>query len=128
MPTLEDAAALALALPGVTEGVRYGKSAWFVGKACFAWERPLTQADLERWGEALAPEGPLVGLSTADLGEKEAILAEGRPGVFTITHFDGYPAVLVALSAVGRKDLKELITDAWLSVAPAELTADRLQP
>jgi hypothetical protein len=128
VPSLEDAAALALALPGVTEGVRYGHPAWLVGKHTFAWERPLTKADIKRWGEAPLPAGPLLGLSTADLGEKQAILAEGLPGVFTISHFDGYPAVLVELRAVRRKALKVLITDAWLSVAPAELTADRLQP
>ncbi|MCU1588325.1 MAG: hypothetical protein JWN31_1818 [Frankiales bacterium] len=127
MPTLADAAAVALALPGATEGVRYRNRAWFVGKTCFAWERPLSKADIKRYGEAPLPEGPLLGVTTGDLGEKEAVLSAGRPGVFTIAHFEGYPAVLIALKAVRTSDLRELVTDAWLCCAPPDLAQDFLR-
>jgi hypothetical protein len=50
--------------------------------------------------------------------EKEAVLAENRPGFFTIPHFDGYPAVLIQLRRVGSRLLRETITDGWLACAP----------
>jgi hypothetical protein len=122
VPNLADAAAIALALPGVTEGLRYGNPCWQVGGKAFAWERPLTKADIKRYGDQPVPTGPLLGVTTGDLGEKEAVLAASSPGVFTIPHFDGYAAVLVELRAVRKTDLRELITDAWLCCAPAELS------
>ncbi len=33
-------------------------------------------------------------------------------------HYDGYPAVLVRLPALGEDELRELITDAWRCQAP----------
>jgi hypothetical protein len=37
--TIDDAAAIALELPEVTEHERHGGRTWFVGKKAFAWER-----------------------------------------------------------------------------------------
>jgi hypothetical protein len=128
MAALDEAARIALGLPEVHEGRRYGNRAWFVGRACFVWERPLSKADLKRLGDAPVPPGALLGVVMADLGEKEAVLAEGRTGVMTIAHFDGYPAVLLVLEQVGVEDLSELITDAWLCSAPAALVASFTQP
>lgn len=122
MPTLADAAAIALGLPEVIEGVRYGNRARQVDALTFAWERPLTKADIKRYGTEPVPEGPLLGVTTGDLGEKEAVLSVGRPGVFTIAHFEGAPAVLIQLAVVRKKDLRELITDAWLCCAPQALS------
>jgi hypothetical protein len=56
-----------------------------------------------------------------DLEEKDAVLAAGKRGVFTITHFDGYPAVLIQLKAVGTRVLRDAIVDGWLAAAPAAL-------
>ena len=44
-------------------------------------------------------------------------------GVFTIPHFNGYPAVLIALDAVSRQDLRDLLVGAWLAYAPAALVS-----
>jgi hypothetical protein len=41
--------------------------------------------------------------------------------VFTIPHFDGYPALLVQLSGTNTRVLDELIVDAWLVQAPPAL-------
>ncbi|WP_275002554.1 hypothetical protein [Promicromonospora iranensis] len=87
MATYDDVARLALALPETSEGTSYRHRAWSVGRKAFAWERPFTRADLERYGDDPVPGGPIVGVRVEDLGEKEAILAEGRPGFFTIQHF-----------------------------------------
>jgi hypothetical protein len=112
---------MALALPEVTEGLRHGHRTWSVGKRAFAWERPFSKADLRRFGDATPPTGPVLAVSVADLGEKEAVLAAGDEAFFSIAHFDGYPAVLVALDLVARPALQAALEDGWAAVAPPAL-------
>jgi hypothetical protein len=103
-------------LDHVTQGARYGQSTWFVNGRAFAWDRPYSKADLKRFGTEPPPASePILALATADLHEKEAILASGITGVFTISHFDGYAAILVELSAIGKRSLRTLVTDAYRS-------------
>ena len=83
-------------------------------------------AAVKRFGDEPVPEGPLLALITDDVGERDAIVAEGRPGVFTIEHFSGYPAYLVQLDKVTRKALKVALEDAWLAVAPPALAESYL--
>jgi hypothetical protein len=125
--TLDDVAKLALALPEVTEGTRWRNRTWFAGPNGFAWERPLSKADVKRLGDAPIPGGPLLALITEDVGERDAIVAEGRPGVFVIEHFSGYPAYLVQLDKVTKKALRTAIEDAWLAAAPPELAEAHLK-
>jgi hypothetical protein len=124
MATFEDAAALAAGLPEVTEGEDkhgQGRRTWSVGGKTFAWERPFSKADIKRYGGEVPPEGPILAVRVADLAEKEAVLAGGTPGFFTIPHFNGYKGYLIQLHAVADGDLAEAITEAWLSQAPAPL-------
>lgn len=118
MATLDDAARLALALPEVSEGDRHGRRGWDVAGKGFAWERPFSKADIKRYGDVPPPDGPILAVRVADLGEKEAVLAAQPAGVFTIAHFDNYPAVLVQLDAVPEEGLRELLLDGWLACAP----------
>ena len=120
--TMRDVEAIAASLPEAEEGERHGSRTWFVAKKAFLWERGYSKADLKRFGDETPPDGPLVAIRTADLAEKEAILATGEPGVFTIAHFDGYPGLLIQLEKIRKKALRELITDAWLATAPPRLT------
>jgi hypothetical protein len=124
MVTLEDAARMALDLPQVTEDERHGHRAWSVGGKAFAWERPFSKADIRRFGDTTPPEGPILAVRVADLGEKEAVLAEQPKAFFTIPHFDGYSAVLIQLKAVTKRALGYALLDGWLACAPPTLATE----
>jgi len=117
----DDAARLANELPEVIEGLRYGHRTWFVAGKAFAWERPFSKADVRRFGEQIPPDGPILAARVFDLDHKEAVLAAGRRGFFTIPHFDGYAAVLIQLKKVSRRALEDALFDAWLACAPRAL-------
>ena len=53
-----------------------------------------------------------------DLGDKDALLQSDPAKFFTTPHYDGYPSVLVRLSAVDLDELTELLIDAWRVRAP----------
>jgi hypothetical protein len=125
--TLDDVAAMALDLPGVTEGERHGTRCWLVAGKVFAWERSFSKADIRRYGDETPPDGPILAVGVEDLGEKEAVLGARRAGFFTIPHFDGYAAVLIQLRKASGAAVKEAVTDAWLATAPATLTGGFLK-
>jgi hypothetical protein len=129
--TLDEAAEMALALPDVIEqrGGHGNRRRWKVAGKMFMWERPLTKADVRRFGEAkeTPPDGEIIGLRTDDLVEKEAILAAGTKGFFTMAHFDGFPAFLIQLKVVGKRDLRNAVLDAWLAMAPPKLAEDYMK-
>ena len=121
VPTLDDAARMAAALPEVTEGESRGNRTWSIGGKAFAWERPFSKADIRRFGNETPPDGPILAVRVGDLGEKEAVLAANSDAFFTIPHFDGYAAVLIQLRKASAAALREAITDGWLACAPATL-------
>ena len=127
MATVEDAARMATGLPEVTVGERHGNRTWFVAGKAFAWERPFSKADIRRFGEQTPPDGPILAVRVADLGEKEAILAANTDAFFTIPHFDGYSAVLIQLPEASVAALREAITDGWLACAPPKLADEYLR-
>ena len=124
MVTIHDVARIATELPEVTEGERHGQITWSVGGKVFAWERRFSKADITRFGEVTPPEGPIVAVAVADLAEKEAVLATSSPAIFTIPHFNGYPAVLIQLKTVTKRALRDAILDGWLACAPTALADD----
>jgi hypothetical protein len=88
---------MALALPGVEEGVCHGTPAFYVRRRLMLrlWED----------GETLVVRFPK---------EKRTALIEENPDVFSVTeHYRNYPAVLVNLPAVNRELLAMMIEGAW---------------
>jgi hypothetical protein len=72
MSTWRDVRRFALALPGTSEQIRSdGKSGWAVNDKLCVWERPLRPADVSALGKT-APNGPILGVRTADLEMKES--------------------------------------------------------
>ncbi|MBO0769331.1 MAG: MmcQ/YjbR family DNA-binding protein [Solirubrobacterales bacterium] len=125
----DDVARIALALPETEEGTTFGNRAWKVAHKpkpkAFAWYRPLNKSDVRALTELgrEIPEGELLGVRTDGFHHREALLNELGQWVFSIPHFDNFPAVLVKLDDVPLDVLTELLTDAWAAMAPPKLAA-----
>lgn len=64
------------------------------------------------------PYRDVLTLRLADLGVKEALLADDPGTYFTIPHLDGYPYVLIRLDRIDEQELRELIVESWMAIAP----------
>ena len=120
MATWDDVHRLVLAMPETEER---SPGNWRVKGRPLCWERPLRKSDvaaLEALG-AEVPEGAILGARVPDEGAKLALIADDPAVYFTTPHFDGYPAILVKLDAIGVPELTELIVEAWLAQAPKTL-------
>ena len=116
--TFDDVDEFARSLPGVTVGAKWGNRTWMVGRdKGFAWERPLNKADIKRFGDETPPAGEILAVRVADLDAKDALLAIAPPGFFTIPHFNGYAAVLIALRKARVRDVRAAITDAHRAIS-----------
>jgi len=124
--SLDEAARMATELPEVEEGERHGNRFWSVRGKTFAWERSFSKADIKRFGDDPVPEGPIVAVLVDDLGEKEAVLAAGHRGFFTIPHFNGYAAILIQLKSATKRPVRDALVDGWLACAPADLASNFL--
>ena len=120
MATWTDVRRIARTLPELVEETSFDRPAWKLKKKLVVWDRPLRKSDLKALGDN-APDGPILGVRTADLEMKEALLAHDPDVFFTTPHFDGYPAVLVRLGRIRVAELRDLMIEAWLEAAPAKL-------
>jgi hypothetical protein len=127
MATWEDVRRIALALPEARARDRAdGHLHLEVNGKLFVWERPLRKSDLAALGDE-APDGPILGVRTADLDAKEALLADDPAVFFTTPHFAGYPAVLVRLEVIEVDELEQLALEAWLVRAPKRVAKAYLE-
>ena len=127
MADFGDVERLVALLPDISEGTRHGHRTWAVGGQGFAWERPFSKADIKRFAGDPVPQGPILALVTDGLEDKEALLQAHHEYLFTIAHFDGYPAVLLHLASSSEKDLRESLLDAWLVHAPTGVARTYLE-
>lgn len=103
--TFETVRQLALALPGVEEGLAYGTPAFRV-KGKFLGR-------LREDGDSF-----VIKISF----DERDFLMKADPETFYITeHYSGYPAVLIRLSKVHPEELSRLIKQAWQRLAPKKL-------
>lgn len=125
--TFADVDAFAMSLPGVTAGARWSNRTWMVDGKGFAWQRPFSKADLKRFGDEAPPAGEILAVTVENLDAKDALLAMAPPGFFTIPHFNGYAAVLIALRKARTRDVRAAILDAFRAAA-SSLPAKRGAP
>lgn len=117
--TFKDVEKIVAKLPGVTVGVKWRNRTWMVEERGFAWQRPLTKADIKRYGDATPPQGELLAVRMESLDAKDALLAMELPGFFTIEHFNGYPGVLIELRKAKAKDVQSAIHHAFEAAVAA---------
>lgn len=126
MATQQDVRRIALSLPETSEAAdHFGFGVFNKGKLKgFAWS----------WNERIDPKQPrapnpeVLAVRVASVAEKEELLAADPEKFFTEPHYNGFPAVLVRLPAIGVGELAELITDAWRCQAPRALAAKLGRP
>jgi hypothetical protein len=105
--TFETVREIALTLPGVEESTSYGTPAFKVKGKLFVRQHQNGVSLVIR----------------IDVEERE-ILMEADPETFYITdHYLNYPWILVRLSNVRNDQLRDLLTQAWRSVAPRRLVS-----
>ena len=124
MATQNDVRRIAMALPGVNEGSgRFGFDVEVKGKRkgfCWTW---MERVDPKK---ARVENPAVLAIRVPDLADKEALHASDPDGDLFVhdPHYNGFPAVLVRLKAVRVPQLRELLTDAWRSMAHKGLVAD----
>ena len=106
--TWADLVAFASGLPEVTESTSYGTPALKVAGKLLG--RLRTDSD---GGFALK----------CAASDKEALVSGDDAAYYTTPHYDGYNYVLVHLVLAERKELFELVEDAWRMTAPQRARA-----
>ena len=115
MADADDVRALALALPHVVEIPSEGFDFRVANKG-FIWSYPESVP-----GKRRVIREDIAVLYVGDEAEKQALVL-GEPDLFfTTPGYDGWPLVMLRLERVGKRRLRELVTDAWQMRAPAEL-------
>ena len=88
---------IARELPGAIEGTSYGTPAFHVGKTLFVRQH--------QDGESL-----VVRIKP----DERALLLNANPNTYSLTdHYVNYPLVLVRMAHVSRKELQDLLIEAW---------------
>lgn len=122
---IDDVHDLALAMPHVTvEYGTQGNPVYQVGRKSFVFFRnPRPDAADPETGERYTDVIVFWAESEAD---KQALVQDDSTPFFTTPHFDGHSSVLLRAGRIGeltRRELAEIIQDAWLSQASARRAA-----
>ena len=116
---LADVHAIAASMPHTTriEGPK-GNAIYQVGGKSFVFFRtPQPDAEDPETGERYAD---VIMIWVESESDKLALIQDPKAPFFTTERFEGHPSVLVRASRlreIGKRELTELIQDAWLSRA-----------
>ena len=119
MADLNDVERIALSLPATTmDDERIAFSVTSKGK-----RKGIAWVWMERVHpkKARVPNLSVLAIRVRDLAEKDMLLAARLDTLFTEPHYNGFPAVLIRLAAIGVDELEGLIRNAWRCQAPAAL-------
>jgi hypothetical protein len=97
MITFDAVREIAGRLPGAIEGTSYGTPAFYVGKTLFVRQH--------QDGESLVVR--------IDPDERSIRVAADPKTYFVTDHYINYPWILVRMASVRRRELKELLEEAW---------------
>ena len=119
--TVEDIHELAAVMPHVTvEHGPHGNPIYQVGRKSFVFFRnPRPDAIDPDTGERY---DDVIVIWVPSEDDKQALVQDPSTPFFTTAHFDGHPSVLVRATRLGeitRRELAEVVEDAWLSRASA---------
>jgi hypothetical protein len=121
----DDVRRIALSLPETVEaedhfgfGVRNKAARSGTKQFAWAWNERVTP------GRPRVPRPDVLAVRVAGQTAKEMLLAADAAKFFTEPHYNGFPAILIRLAAIGQDELRELITDAWRCQAPRGLVRD----
>ncbi len=127
----DDVDEICAGLPETHFGTSWGDvPTWLVprekGRGFVLYRKPHASAVDPSTGEEYTD---LLVIRTAGRDDKQALVEAPGP-FFTIEHFRSFNAVLVQQSRLGeltRDELAEVITEAWLAVAPRRLVREFLR-
>jgi hypothetical protein len=125
---LADLDAVAMRLPQVERSTSSdGRHSYEVAGKAFVLSRgPRKDAVDPETGERMAD---VLVFWVPDLTDKDALVEADGP-FFTTPHWNGYKGVLLRerdLGQVSRRELEEVVTDAWLARAPKRLAKELLK-
>ena len=119
MASQGDVRRIALSFPETEEAKDdFAFSVWNKGKPkgfAWVWKERVNPK------KARVPNHAVMAIRTANLAQRDILLAADPKKFFTEPHYNGFPAVLVRLDAVSVADLKVLLADAWETMAPSDL-------
>jgi len=126
--TPDDVDAICRSLPEVELGTSWGDVPTYLvrGRGFVLFRPPHPTAVDPATGEQY---DDLLVIVTPTAAEKQALVDDERLPFFTIDHFRRTNAVLVQqsrLGELGRAELAEIITEAWLARAPKKLVREHL--
>ncbi len=108
--TWSDVAVFGASLPGVVEGTSYGTPALRVGKAFLTRYRPED--------DSIVIKLPI---------DERDLRIEAAPALYFITeHYRAWPAVLVRLARLSKKEMRAIIERGWRDLAPRKSLALRM--
>jgi hypothetical protein len=112
MASVDDVRRLCLGLPRTTEHLVHDRVKFRIGQIVYC---------------ALSRDETLIGFGFPK--EERAALVESDPGTFSMPRASDlrYNWVVARLDALDRREMTELVTDAWAMCVPAFLVREHLQ-